>query len=208
MSDTRSDEEKNFFVAAAETYLDVDSAMTEFQRQVQDECKEAIRDRLGEISQACGKDCRLEYFREYRESGTGCIYLGRQMHLDGFGGLYFYLKIFRELTIFREYDRTSYGAYISLYRQNKKHGKDLWDQISSTSPGRPYTKGNSLYVSRPIPKDQLLNFQDYLDDAISDFLAFITASGGLKKHLPQTSAGAVSAPAAASADCGEPAATP
>jgi hypothetical protein len=80
MSDTRSDEEKNFFVAAAETYLDVDSAMTEFQRQVQDECKEAIRDRLGEISQACGKDCRLEYFREYRESGTSCIYLGRQMH--------------------------------------------------------------------------------------------------------------------------------
>jgi hypothetical protein len=205
MSDTRSDEEKNFFVAAAETYLDVDSAMAEFQRQVQDECKKAISARLGGINQACGVDRRLEYFREYRESGTGCIYLGRQLHLDGFGGLYFYL------TIFREYDRTSYGACISLYRQNKKHGKDLWDQISSTSPGRAYTKGNSLYFSRPIPKDQLLNFQDHLDDAISDFLAFITANGGLKKHLAPASAGAVSASAettAAHADRGEPGTTP
>jgi hypothetical protein len=205
MSDTRSDEEKNFFVAAAETYLDVDSAMAEFQRQVQAECGKAISDQLAEINQACGMHRKLKDFNEFRESGIGCIYLGRQLHLEGFGGLYFYLKIFRE------YDRASYGAYVSLYRRNRKHGQDLWNQMDSTSLGGAYTKGNSLYFTRPIPKDQLLNLRDHLGNAISDFLAFFTANGGLKKHLPPASAGAVSASAettAAHADRGEPATTP
>ena len=43
MKRTRSGPENEFFLAGATTYLDVQNAITEFSRQVQDRCRDVLR---------------------------------------------------------------------------------------------------------------------------------------------------------------------
>jgi hypothetical protein len=181
MNGNGSDQEKDFFVTGAKTYLDVDAAMVEFRRQVQDLCMNVAIDRLHEINRASGMDWTRNDLKDYRETDLNCVYLGKQVQVEDFGTLFFYL------TLSRERDRGPYAASVCLYRQSSKLAVNLWARLSGISSDTADSKGNSLVFTRRIPENELHQFREHLAQAVDDFVTFVSASGGLAKRRAQRS---------------------
>jgi hypothetical protein len=180
MSDGGMDKETDFFVTGAKTYLDVEAAMAEFRRQVQGHCMKVASDRLDEINKAAEMDWTRNDLKDYRGVELNRVYLGKQVQVEGFGTIYFYL------TLSRADDHGTYAASVDLRRQRKGLADDLWVRLSRTSSDTAYIAGNNLVFTRPLAEDQLQQFREHLDQAIDDFVTFIRDSGGLKKYLDRT----------------------
>jgi hypothetical protein len=181
MNNNESNKEGEFFVRGAKTYLDVDDAMAEFRRQVQDQCTKVVSGRLDEIMRAAEMDWTPNHLKDYNERSPDRLYLGKQVWVENFGGLYFCL------TLSRENDRAVYGALVYLYRQRKSLAVHLWASLSRVASATAYVRGNNLFFLRHLSEEKLQDFREYLNLAIDDFVAFIRDSGGLKRHLVQES---------------------
>src|ERR1700730_11151695 len=59
----RSDDENEFFLTGAKTYLDVEDAVEEFRRQVQERCGEVVESRLTDICHACDQEWVAEQLK-------------------------------------------------------------------------------------------------------------------------------------------------
>jgi hypothetical protein len=169
------DTERDFFVTGVKTYVDVDDAMTEFRRVVQHKCWTIVSRRLGEINEACGMRLTSTDLQDY-EQKTDYHYIGKMVEVKGLGGLYFCLRLSRGD------DSKRFDAYVFLYRARRDRATGLWDR-SDSNPSVTYKGRNNLGLGRSIPKDKIPDFEGYLDGAITDFIAFIIESGGLKKYL-------------------------
>jgi hypothetical protein len=173
------DGEKQFFVTGVKTYLEADDAMTEFRRLVQHKCRTATSKRLDELNQACGKHWTVKELGDYFEKNDKNHYVGKRMEVKEFGGLYLCLRLSRE-DASRPFD-----AFVYLYRIRKDVANGLWEDRSGASAPVTYKSSHSLGFGRPLPEDKISDFGDYLDQAITDFLAFINDRGGLQKYLAQ-----------------------
>jgi hypothetical protein len=178
MNNGLSDMEREFFVTGARSYADVDDAMAEFRRLVQQQCKTVVIARLDKVNQACGMHWTVNDLNDYSQKTDEHHFIGKQMEVKGLGGLYFCLRLPRE-----DGSKPLY-AHVFLYRTRKDLAIDLWgragESASVTWKGR-----NNLGFGRPLPEDKIPHFEDYLNEAVTDFLAFINESGGLRKHLAQ-----------------------
>src|SRR5580704_12893500 len=125
--DSGADQEKEFFVTGARTYLDVDAAMTEFRRQVQDQCKRVVSKRLDAINRAAVMDWTPNDLKDYREADLAGVHIGKQLRVEGFGLVYFYL------TLSRENNHQSYASSVCLYRQHSRIAVDLWAHLDGAS---------------------------------------------------------------------------
>jgi hypothetical protein len=172
MSNEILDGERGFFVTGVNTYLEVDDAMSEFRRLVQHKCRTAASQRLDELNQACGMHWTVNDLNDYFEANTNNHHIGKQVELKGLGGLYFCLRLSR-------IDKSRpLAAFVFLYRLRRDLAADLWGQASGSVLGK-----NHLNFAQPFPEDKVLDFEGYLDRAVTDFLAFIKGSGGLQKYL-------------------------
>ncbi len=183
MRDDESEKEKEFLVTGARTYLDVDDAMIEFRRQIQDQCRAVVCSRLAEINRACNRNPNWTHndVKTYFERFTGddCLYVGCRLDVEGFGGLYFCLKLAREE------DSRLYHAVANLYRQNQSIAAELWgsfgeDVYTSSSKGP-----NNLFFAQGMSENDVPDLRERLNLAADDLIAFIDGSGDLKKYLGQ-----------------------
>jgi hypothetical protein len=167
----------------ARTYLDVDDAMKEFHRQIEDQSREVVCGQLVEINRVCDMNWSTNDIRPYSERSTvdDYFHLGCQLAVAGFGGLSFSLKLTREE------DRKLSHAVAFLYRRNQSIAASLWGSFREgaydTSSMGPY----NLFFARRLSDDNIPDFREYLDKAIIDLIAFINVNGGLRKHLEQGS---------------------
>ncbi len=106
MSEEVTDEERKFLVTGAKTYFAVDEAMEQFRHRVQDQVATLVGGRLSEINKACEMDWTVDDITGYRERNPDNYNVGKQIAVVGFGGLYFYLKLWREKC----------EVYVNLYR--------------------------------------------------------------------------------------------
>jgi hypothetical protein len=172
------DQETEFFVTGVKTYRKADDAMTEFRRIVQQKCRAVVNRRLGDVNRACGMDWTAKKLSEYLQKTDDHHYVGMHLDVKGLGGLYFCLRISRA-------DGSEPSeAYIFLYRTRTDLATGLWGR-SEASPSVTWKGQRNIGSGRPIPEDKIPDFEGYLDQAITDFLAFINKSGGLRKHLAQ-----------------------
>ncbi|MDR3753494.1 MAG: hypothetical protein P4K93_08755 [Terracidiphilus sp.] len=178
MNNDGLDREKEFFVTGVKTYVEVDDAMAEFRSLVQQKCRSVVSERLVDLNQACGTHWTINDLNDYLQKTGEHQYIGKQMEVKGLGGLYFCLRLSRG-----DESKPSY-AYVFLYRIRRDLAAGLWG-LSSTSTSVPWKGRNNLGFGRPLPVDEIPNFEDYLGQAATDFLAFINESGGLRKHLAQ-----------------------
>ena len=170
------DGEREFFVTGVRTYFDVDDAMAEFRSLVQQKCRSVVGERLAELNQACGMHWTIDGLNDYLQRTGEHHYIGKQMEVKGLGGLYFCLRLSRKD------DSKPFYAYVFLYRTRRDVATGLWDR-SGASASVPWKGRNNLGFGRPLPEDKIPDFEDYLDQAVTDFLAFINDSGGLEKYL-------------------------
>jgi hypothetical protein len=175
MKNEGSDRKREFLITGARTYVDVDDAMMEFRRLVQDQCRKVVSVRLDEVSRACGIDWKPNEIRNYIERTAYYFNFGKQLAVEKLGGLYFCLRLPRE------HDRGSFRASVFLYRQNQNLASELWGRLNSTSDNS-YSGPNNLFFERRISGDNIPDFGEYLDQAITDFNAFINVTGGLKEY--------------------------
>jgi len=124
MSIKGSEAGREFFLTGAKLYLDVEDALEEFRRRVQEKCARVVEARLREIGQKIGQQWSPEDIRAYQgrwsEEGQQGGLVGRQLIVQGFGHLYFYLSLCRED------DRIAYHAGVSLWRQNSNAAGKLF----------------------------------------------------------------------------------
>lgn len=193
MSDGGSDKRMEFFVTGAKTYLDVDDAMAEFRRLVQDQCSNNVRQKLGEINQACEMNWRTSDLKDYVWHPPDRIHLGKKILVENLGrpegGLYFGLELARKE------GQAIYAALVYLYRERKDLAVDLWTRLPRAASDCAYSQGSdwaygegkNLVFTRRLSEDMLPDFSKYLDQRIDSFIAFISGGGGLKKYLVQGS---------------------
>ena len=181
MNNGLSDVEREFFVTGVRTYVDVDDAMTEFRSLVQQQCKPVVISRLAEVNQACGMHWTVNDLNDYSQKTDEHQFIGKQMEVKGLGGLYFCLGLSRED------DSRPFGAFVFLYRIRRDLATGLWEQADA-SASVTWKGRRNFGFKRPLPEDKIPDFEDYLDQAVTDFLAFINESGGLGKYLLSASA--------------------
>jgi hypothetical protein len=166
MNEEGADKEREFLVAGAKTYLAVDDAMTQFRNQVQEQIATLVSGRLSEINKACEMDWTVNDIKDYSPRSGDPYNVGKQIAVDGLGGLCFYLKLWRE----------KYEVYVDLYRRRIDLAADLWK--------RDANRTNDVYFRRAVPQDGVPEFGERLSEAIDDFIKFIGDAGGLKRCLP------------------------
>ena len=98
------------------------------------------------------------------------------MEVKGLGGLYFCLGLSRED------DSRPFDAFVFLYRIRRELATSLWDQAAA-SASVTWKGRRNFGFKRPLPEDKIPDFEDYLDQAAADFIAFIKESGGLGKYV-------------------------
>jgi len=166
MSEEGTDKEREFLVTGAKKYLAVDDAMAQFRRRVQDQIATLVGGRLSEINKACEMDWAVDDIKEYKERNPDNFNVGTRIAVDGFGALYFYLKLWREKC----------EVYVDLYRWRMDLAGDLWKRAANRT--------NDIYFNRVVPEDGIPEFGERLSEAIDDFVKFIGNAGGLKRYLP------------------------
>lgn len=166
MSEEGTDKEREFLVTGAKKYLVVDEAMEQFRHRVQDQIATLVQRRLSEINKACEMDWTVDDIAGYKERYSDNCNIGKQVAVDGFGGLYFYLKLCRD----------KYEVYVNLYRRRADLAGDLWQRAACST--------NNINFIRVVPEDGIPEFGERLTEAIDDFVKFIGDAGGLKKYLP------------------------
>jgi hypothetical protein len=142
---------------------------------VQHKCWTVVSGRLGEINEACGVHLAPTDLHDYVQKMDEHHFIGKQAEAKGLGGWYFCLGLSRE-------DASKRFAYVFLYRKSRDLATDLWAR-SAASTLLTWKGRNNLGSARSLPEDGIPDFEGRLDEAITDFLAFINESGGLKKHL-------------------------
>jgi hypothetical protein len=178
MSDTDSFVEMEFFVTGAMTYLDVDDAMAQFRRRVQDQCTVLVSRRLVDINHASNMSWTRDDLKDYKWREGDYFHVGTQLTVENLGGLYFCLELYRE------HQSSVCGALVYLYRKRANLASLLWGQLPEGASDTAYRDGNNLFFERLLTKDELPNFPDHLNQQIDHFIAFMEGCGGLTKYLP------------------------
>ncbi len=176
MKNGLSNVEKDFFETGVRTYVDVDDAMTEFHRLVQHKCGTAASKRLDELNRVCGMHWTVKELHEYFEKTVDHHYLGKQFEVKGLGKICFCLRISRED------DGRPFDAFVFLSRIRRDLATGLWER-SEESTAVTWKGRNNLGFGQPLPEGKIPDFEAYLGQAVTDFLAFINESGGLQKYL-------------------------
>jgi hypothetical protein len=175
MNDDDLNREKEFFVTGVKTYVEVDDAMAEFRRLVQQQCKAVAVSRLAELNRTCGMHWTVNDLNDYLQKDKH-HFIGKQMEVKELGGLYFCLRLSRED------DSNLFYAYVFLYRRHRDLATGLWER-SGESASVTWKGRNNIGFARNLPEDRIPLFEDHLNDAVTDFVAFINESGGLRKYL-------------------------
>jgi hypothetical protein len=170
------DGEDKFFVTGVRTYVEVDDAMTEFRRLVQHKSKTVASRRLNEVNQACGMHWTAKDLCDYSQKTDDHHYFGKMFDVKGIGGLYFCLRLSRED------DSRPFNAYVFLFRIRKDLAIDLWDRAHA-SASVTWKGQRNIGFGRLLPDEKIADFEDYLDQTVTDFLAFSANIGGFEKHL-------------------------
>jgi hypothetical protein len=158
-------------------------ALEEFQRQVQQRSRETVKERLKDLSEACGMALSaqdLRHFSEgpYRTDDGRAYRLGVKIAISSLGVLNFYLGI-------EGGDGSlTFGTSLQAWRRQQSLASDLWALMASSDPEGEHNRA-SLYFGSKLPEDELPNFEQHRNQAIDKFVDSITKAGGLKKYLPQ-----------------------
>jgi hypothetical protein len=172
-----NDAEREFFVTGAKTYLDVNDAMAEFHRQVQHQCTDVLATRLRDLNRACQMDWTSVDLKDYQwREGH---HIGKQLSIDGFGGLYFCLELYRKN------GSTGYGALTYLWRRRATLAPTIWAILKEAPSDTRWCDGSNLFFWQELAENRLPRFKSYLSKAIDEWVGFMEEVGGLKKHLPQ-----------------------
>ncbi len=180
MSDNESDKEREFFETGAKSYLDVDDAMAQWRRMVQDQVTTLINRRLEEINRACGTEWTPNELKDYTERQPDKYLAGKWITVENFGGVYFYLGLSRG-----ERDSLTYEVFADLFRQRQNLAKALWNGRSACH-ARESSK-NTLGFLKTVPSGEISEFPKYLDMAIDAFIKCVGDRGGLKTRLRDAS---------------------
>jgi hypothetical protein len=175
MNRKRSEPELEFFSTGAKTYLDVEEAVEEFRRQVQERCGEVAQLRLADIARACDQEWVAGDLKDYKQKDDSGRYLGKSVVVEGLGG-----DLTLHFRTYRDQREVAFGLGVGLSRKRGDLAPDLWSRANANQRSRLYLSfGNqSLTVS------QVSDFETHLHLAIDDFIEFMTRAGGLKKYLP------------------------
>jgi|SRR5450432_127155 len=124
MSRKRSEPELEFFLTGAKTYLDVEDAVAEFQRQVQERCGEVAGSRLKDIAHVCDQEWVAEQLKDYTEKDNVSRSLGKWVAVEGLGRLAFYFKAYRDD------GEVAFGPGVWLSRKRTDLAQDLWSRAN------------------------------------------------------------------------------
>lgn len=177
MNNKGSEVEREFFLTGAELYLEIEEATAEFRRQVRERCTKVVEGRFSETGQACQMEWKSSALSDYRYGWSEGRHIGRQLSIKDFGNLYFCFAFYRDN------GRMIYSALVYLYRRNATFAGELWSALGTAPDAAGYRDGNNLYFERGMSKDQVPDFEEYLNGAIDDFIAFITKNGGIKQYV-------------------------
>lgn len=176
MTSYESEPEREFFLTGARTYLDAQDALTEFCRQVIERSTALVRKRLPNIIDACGSG----FFGEptdytFFDEESGSQRLGTKLEAKGRR-----CRLCFSLELRRDKDTVAYRALVHLWRGKVGIADNLWSRRKA-----PLQNSKKLYFPSCLDESQIPDFNEHLDEAITDFTKFIKKAGGLEKHFPR-----------------------
>jgi len=175
MTNHESELETEFFLTGARTYLDVQDALEEFEGQVTSRCSTVVKNRFQEIDDACGGGFwEINDLKDNIQSdGSSATRkrLGKQLPSGRRCSLYLSLELARAK------EGVACRSLVHLRRDNSEIASDLWNRAALRD-------NNRIYFERPLAEDQIPDFDKHLNEAVSDFIAFVEKAGGLAKYFP------------------------
>jgi hypothetical protein len=176
MNDRESEEEREFLITGAKTYLDADDAMALFRRRIQGQIATLLSNRLDEVSRACGREWSANDLRDYTERQADACFIGKRLDVKNQGSIYIYLRMRRESKAL------TYTAIIDLYRLRQALWPDLWKRVGTKPLGTVACTGNNLFFHQELGSDERIpDFVDHLARTLDDFIAFMNECGGIPK---------------------------
>ena len=165
MNTDASQAERDFLITGAKTYLDVDDAMEEFRRRIQEHSRSVVLERIGDLRRVCEQEWSTADVRRYSESGADVFQLGHKLGVKElgptYGGLYFSLKLYRDG------GRNHSLAVAFLYRERKVLAPSLWDCFKDGEFQNSSISDWNIFFARPLSEANIPEFGSYLDQATS-----------------------------------------
>jgi hypothetical protein len=172
-----SDQGEEFFVTGLEKYLDVKSAVTMFEKEVQRRVKEVIATHQSELAKWFGDD---SVWRDYSQSGApeDWLCLGQKVAFKGSGALYFYLCFERDE---QKGPCLSLGA--TFWREKVTLLNPLWTSVGAIQHTALEVDGSHIFLTGNKPSNDWESCEKELNALIRDWIELWRKLGGLPKYL-------------------------
>ena len=179
VNSNESEPQRQFFVVGVQTYLDVRDAITEFERQVKERCINVAQKRLAEIANASGtgfwQDLKPTDYEYTTKSGRR---IGAKLPDSGAARLRFCLELRR--------DAVAPRALVFLARKGDV-AAELWAKklAIDEQAGDLQCDDRHLYFGHDLSEEQIVQFDKYLNDSISQFIKFVQQAGPLTNYFSE-----------------------
>jgi hypothetical protein len=180
------DARRRFHVQGAQSYLDAFTAINEYQRQVQNKCREVLQRHVARYSAALGIVLSLESLKDYTspdpDKWNGIwADLGTKIGtLNPPSGIA-WLGAFGSLS----WDHTDpeapwFGVCVGLWLP-KKASSALYQEMLRVEAQELSQMPEGVYLSRRIKEEEAPTFEDHLDAVFTKWIDSLAAIGGLNK---------------------------
>jgi hypothetical protein len=176
-----ADQGEEFFVTGLEKYLDAVSAVTMFEKEVQQRVKKVVARHQPALTKLFGGDWRL---RDYSETGTGSPAdwkgLGQKVVFKGFGELFFYFYFGRD-----EVAEPCLIPCALFWRERVTLLSRLWTSAEAIRAPKPEVDNSRISLERSVPSNDWASCEKALSAVIRDWIKLWQKLGGLPKYLPR-----------------------
>jgi hypothetical protein len=176
-----TDRGEEFLVTGLEKYMDAASAVTMFEKEVQEQVKKVVTRHQPALAKLFGGDWRL---RDYSQSGIGLppafMCLGQKVAFKGVGELYLYFCFERD-----EADGSYLYPEVLFWRERVTLLSRLWTSVEAIRAPKPQVDNSRISLSGSIPSNDWASCEKALNAVIGDWIKLWQRLGGLPKYLPR-----------------------
>ena len=182
----KSDSERDFLIAGAKTYLQVEAAIAKFRTLVYEGAKRSFEGHLSELQEVLGE--KLDYHQLKASSSTR---MADHLYAEDFSYDSWGAKLgIKNVGILSSYIWWHYresvltiDACVSITPNRKDVRERLIDAFRKAAGPKVRKDGSEIYFVQTIPPDQFTSFEAVLDTLMKDWIGYWRKIDGLSPYV-------------------------